>query len=264
MRYIYDNDLHVHSKLSLCSNDEGQSTERLLEYAKENGIKTICVTDHFWDQAVEGASSWYGLQNMEHISQSKPLPQSEGIRFLFGCETEFNKHFTLGISKECFDNFDFVVIPTTHLHMVGFTISEEDAKSTKIRARLWVERLERVLNMDLPFHKIGLAHLTCPLLAPKREEYLEVLNLIAEEDMVRLFTKAAKLGVGIELNQADMEFKDEETDTVLRMYKIAKKCGCKFYIGSDAHHPEQFEKSKRITERAIDLLELTEDDKFRI
>jgi hypothetical protein len=47
-------------------------------------------------------------------------------------------------------------------------------------------------------------------------------------------------------------------------FKIAKKCGCKFYMASDAHHLKDFIDTKEVFEKAIDLLELTEDDKFRI
>ncbi|MBO5369087.1 MAG: PHP domain-containing protein, partial [Clostridia bacterium] len=73
MKCIYDNDLHIHSKLSSCSNDEDQTTERILLYAKENNLKTICITDHFWDENVTGASDWYKPQNLAHISASLPL-----------------------------------------------------------------------------------------------------------------------------------------------------------------------------------------------
>ena len=116
MKYIFDNDLHIHSKLSLCSNDPEQTPERILQYAKENNLKNICIADHFWDETVPGASGWYEPQNYAHISQSKPLPQADGINFMFGCETELDMNMTLGVSKENFDKFDFVVIPTTHLH----------------------------------------------------------------------------------------------------------------------------------------------------
>ena len=46
MKYIVDNDLHIHSQLSLCSSDPEQTNERILEYAEENGLKTICLTNH--------------------------------------------------------------------------------------------------------------------------------------------------------------------------------------------------------------------------
>ena len=183
---------------------------------------------------------------------------------MFGCETELNKDLTLGISKEKLGLFDFIIIPTTHFHMKGFTLTDEEAKDTSSRAKAWIKRLDHVLGMDLPFQKTGLAHLTCSLIAPTREEYLEVIGLLPDEELERLFTKAAELGVGIELNGDDMNFPSEEEDIILRPYKIAKKCGCKFYLGSDIHGHKKFAKIKPIFEKAIDLLGLTEDDKFRI
>ena len=210
MKYLIDNDLHIHSKLSLCSDDPEQTTERILKYAEDNGISTLCLTDHFWDENIECHSPWYSLQGYDHLKQALPLPEKSGIRFLFGCETELEMDYTLGISKEKFDRFDFIVIPTTHFHMDGYAITEEQAKNPENRAVAWVERFEAVLNMNLPFKKVGLAHLTCRLLNRERNGYLELLNLIPENDMKRLFSKAAALGVGIELNADDMIFSDEE------------------------------------------------------
>lgn len=264
MKYIVDNDLHIHSQLSSCSQDPEQTSERILQYAMENGLSTICLTDHFWDDAVAGASEWYSDQHYQHIAQAKPLPQAEGVQFLFGCETDLDKHLTLGLSKEKYDLFDFIIIPTTHFHMKGFTLSDEETSSPECRVKAWVKRFDAVLNMDLPFHKVGIAHLTCRLIAPTKEEYLEVLKLLPSEEMERLFTKAAKLGVGIELNASDMGFVEADAETVLRIYKIAKKCGCKFYLGSDAHRPNAFENTQQIFVRAVDLLDLTEEDKFII
>ena len=71
--------------------------------------------------------------------------------------------------------------------------------------------------MDLPFHKVGIAHLTCQLIGKNREraEFLKTMPLVPDEEMERLFTKAAKLGVGIELNACDMLFTDEEANEAL-------------------------------------------------
>ena len=262
MKYTVDHDLHIHSHISLCSQDPEQTNENILRHAKEKGLKTICITDHFWDEAVEGASEWYAEQDYRHIASAKPLPRDEDVRFLFGCETELNASLTLGLSEEKYDLFDFIVIPTTHFHMKGYTLSEEEMSSPENKAKAWLTRLEAVLNMPLPFHKVGIAHLTCGLMAPTREEYLELLNLIPDGEMRKLFTRAATLGVGIELNSSDMNFADSETDVVLRIYRVAKECGCKFYLGSDAYHPKSLHNSTAILEKAVDLLALTEDDKF--
>lgn len=265
MKYIFDHDYHIHSQLSECSSDPEQTTQRILQYAKDNQLHSLCLTDHFWDETVPGASPWYQPQNYPWICQAKPLPQAEGVEFLFGCETDLDKHMTLGLAAEHFDRFDFVVIPTTHLHMKGFTITEEDAGSLERRAQLWISRLDGLLDMPLPFHKVGIAHLTCGLIVPRdREGYLQLLDMLPEEQLQRLFSKAAEVGVGIELNYSDMCFCDSEAETVLRPYRIAKNCGCKFYCGSDAHHPKGLLTCKAVFERAIDLLGLEESDKFHI
>ena len=264
MRYVFDNDLHIHSGLSLCSNDPEQSTERILQYAKDNDLKTVCLTDHFWDETVPGASDWYKIQDYAHIAKAMPLPKADGIRYLFGCEIDMDKFMTIGLSRENFDKFDFVVIPTTHLHMMGFTLDPSD-NTVERRAELWVKRLDALLSKDLPFSKIGIAHLACTLMRGNEScDYVTIMNLITDEDMERIFTKAASLGCGIELNMSDFSFSKSEPETVLRMFRIAKKCGCKFYCGSDAHHPSSLDKARAIFERAIDLLELSEDDKFII
>ena len=263
MKFIIDHDYHIHSHLSLCSNDPEQNVENIIKSAKERGLKKICITDHFWDEKVPGASDWYKIQNFDHISKSTPLPSLDGIQVYFGCETDMDKFFTVGIDKSTFDEFALILIPTTHMHMKGFTISDEDAESNERRAQLWVERLDALLDNDLPFHKVCIVHLTCYLFNRKsREDYLQTLDMIPQSELERVFTRVAQKGCGVELNQGDMSFADSEADTVLRIYRTAKKCGCKFYLGSDAHHMDYFNKSNETFARAIDLLDLTEDDKF--
>jgi histidinol phosphatase-like PHP family hydrolase len=212
---------------------------------------------------VDGASNWYIPQNFEHISRILPLPKADGIDFLFGAESDMDKKHTLGLPLSRFDDFDFVIIPTTHMHMKKFTIDEEDYCVCDRVAKHWCERLDALLSMPLPFFKIGIAHLACSLMnKASREEYIKTLDMIPDDEMERLFSDAARLGCGIELNYSDMRFSDTEADSVLRIFKTAKSCGCKFYLGSDAHHPEVFEKTTDVFERAITMLDLTENDKF--
>ena len=269
MKYVVDHDYHIHSTLSSCSNDPAQSTERILQYAKDNGLKRLVLTDHYWDSAVEGASNWYKPQNFDHIAESKPLPQADGIEFLFGSETDMKQDAVIGLPIERFDDFAFVIIPTTHLHMHGFTISHEDASDVNAHARLWVERMDALLGMDLPFRKIGIAHLACALLAKGVDGGFEnankardaVLDLIPDSELERVFKKAAAVGVGIELNYYDVR---SATESTWRPFRIAKAQGCKFYMGSDAHHPQDLDPAIAGFNKAVDVLGLTEDDKFYI
>lgn len=262
MKYRIDHDLHIHTLLSACSKDPEQSPAAILQHAQSYGLSTVCVTDHYWDSAVPGASDWYAPQDFAHISQSLPLPTADGVSFLFGCEAEMNKFGTLSIPSERFDDFDFIILPTTHLHMKNLTIDLSDVENDARRAELWVSRLDHLLDLDLPFHKIGVAHLACTLI--KKGDRLTVLDLIPSSEMERLFTKAAARGCGIELNSSDFKFDDADTERVIRPFRIAKACGCKFYLGSDAHHPAALSASIERFERAIDLLGLTEDDKFHV
>ena len=264
MAFTFDHDLHIHSQLSLCSQHPEQTTERILQYARDNHLKTIALTDHFWDKDVSLVHDWYRQQDYAHISQALPLPQCDGVRFLFGCEADMDKDFTLGVAPQNFDKFDFILVATTHFNnMPTFTISAEDHASLDRQAVVWGERIDRLLSKPLPFHKMGIAHPTCTLVGHgTRESYLEVLKRLSDEVMEHVFSKAATCGIGIELNRDDMNFPDEEADIVLRPYRIAKRCGCKFFFGSDAHIPDTFAIAGPIFERAAALLELTEEDKF--
>ena len=262
MKYVIDHDYHLHSMLSQCSSDPEQTPENILSYAKKNGFKRIILTDHFWDENVPGASNFYAAYHKySDISRSLPLPKDENVEFLFGCETDMDKRGVIGISKERYNDFAFIIVSTTHMHMKNFTVEASDYCNAERLAKLWVERFDTLLNSDLPFHKVGVAHLTTSCIAVENMLHYEVLRLINDSEMVRLFTKAAKLGLGIELNASDFYLTDEHIETVIRPYRIAKECGCTFYIGSDAHNPRETRAIGNLP-RVIDLLALTEDDKF--
>ena len=261
MKYVVDHDYHIHSKISQCSSDPEQTPENILKYAKEKGLKRVILTDHFWDENVPGASNWYKTYHkFTDLSKALPLPLDDEIEFLFGCETDMDKNGVIGICAERFDEFDFIIVPTTHLHMKNFTLDEADYCNVPRLAVLWVERFEALLDADLPFHKVGLAHPTCSCIAVENGLYSEVIRMISDEDFRRLFTRAAELGLGIEINGSDFRFIDDNMH-LLRPYKIAKECGCKFYLGTDSHKPSEFGVFDNL-QKAVDLIGLTEDDKF--
>lgn len=266
MRYIIDNDLHIHSYLSICSGDEKQSSDAILKYAITNNLRTVCVTDHYWDSAVAcntAVNWWYEKQDFDHISQILPLPKSDNVRFLFGCEADMDSDNVIGLPPSRYNDFDFIVVSTTHFHHMAGGDWEDTSNSAV--ANRWLKRMYAVFNSGLPFNKVGIAHPACGLINKKsREDYLETLNIITDPQYEDVFKAASKLGVGIELNAGDFKFSDDEAETVLRMFRIAKECGCKFYFGSDAHHNSQFEKSVQYFERAVNLLDLKESDKFLI
>jgi len=265
MRFTIDHDLHIHSFLSLCSEDENQIPENILAYAKKNHLKKICLTDHVWDTKVCSftGTHFYAEQTIPHIKQALPLPQDAEVEFYFGCETEMDKQCRVGMAKESFDEFDFVIIPTTHMHMKGFVLDEKD-NSIEGRAARYIDRLDALLDMDLPFHKIGIAHPTCSCIGSDWEQHIEVMKAIPDQELYRVFSRLAKSGAGFELNiYYIFKYTEEQLPHLLRFYRIAKECGCKFYLGSDAHSLKDLDGAMAIFERIIDLTGLEESDKFR-
>ncbi len=259
-RFIIDHDLHLHSQLSLCSNDPKQTADALLAYGEREGLSHICVTDHYWDENVPGASGWYAAQNFAHVSQILPLPRSDACSFHFGCEIDMDRLLTLGISDKTIDAFEFIIVPTSHLHMSGFTIPPEDTSVAR-RAVLYMQRNHALLDMDLPFEKMGLAHFTCSLMAKNCEGSRDdILNAITDAEYAELFARVARSGMGVELN---MPLTDPQSADTMRPYRIAKEQGCKFYLGSDAHHPKALDAARARLEAVIDALDLREEHKFK-
>lgn len=81
----------------------------------------------------------------------------------------------------------------------------------------------------------------------------EMLERISDETFAMLFAKAAKLGVGLEINPACA------SPRLLRMNRIAKEQGCKFTLGSDTHSVQGAAGIFK-TNDATDALGLTEED----
>lgn len=264
MKYKIDHDYHIHSELSLCARDKRQTTQFILQKALRLGFERICLTDHFWDETVPMASAFdfYQKQNYEHLSKALPLPQHEKVKFYFGCEADMDKCMNIGITKETADKFDFVIVTTTHLHMMDFTIDPED-DALERRAVRYVERFDTFLNKDLPFEKMGIAHLTYHNIAPaKFEDHIRLLDMISDAEFIRLFSQAAEKRLGIELNFNPFKYDAEQIEHILRPYRLAKKCGCKFYFGSDAHGPEYYVKLRQRFEMIVEMLYLEEENKF--
>ncbi len=265
MKFQIDHDFHIHSYLSPCSGDPTQTKEKILKYAEKNGLKDICITDHLWADDAGPSGDMYASFNLNcaHVSQILPLPRSEKVNFHFGCEVDMDKHGNVGITKESAEKFDFIIIPTTHLHMVGFTLDPADT-STERRAIKYLEKLHTLMDKDLPFHKIGIAHLTCPLLNNASwEAHLATLDLISDNEFGDAFEKIAKKGAGFELNYTPSSYTSEDIERVLRPYKIAKEVGCKFYLGSDAHQEPGLDGFMARANDMVNLLALEEKDKFR-
>ncbi len=259
MRFIVDHDFHIHSTISPCCHDETQTPEAILSYAKENGLKKICLTNHLWDENVKSVGVWHPEQRFDFITKALPLPQDENVKFLFGAEAEMDYKFTLGVSEEHLDCFDFITVSTTHLHLEGYTVKKRPQKPEEA-AELWLKRFEALLKKDLPWHKMGVSHLTGRHVF--KADHPKAVSLLKTDDLYNIFSECSKKGIGIELNMKSIFNSEEEKEALLRPFFIAKECGCKFYLGSDAHKVEALKSAKENFLNIVDSLDLKEEDKF--
>lgn len=261
MSFPIDHDLHCHTQLSLCSNDPAQTPQSILAFAKAHGYTVQCITDHLWDSLVPGPNGFYSTQNIEHVNRNLPLPKDEQVRMVFGCETEYCGGGKLGLDPSNYGVFDFIVIPPNHYHMSGLVHSEGYDTEEK-RAGLLVERLEELTRMELPWHKVGIAHMTCSLIFTQGDQY-KVYELVDEGRFRAVMRAFARLGAGIELNLSSFAPAwHEHEDAMLRLYRLAGEEGCKFYLASDAHHPAELSVIPERAPEVIEKLGLTKEDQF--
>ena len=259
MRFIVDHDIHIHSTISPCCHDENQTPQAILEYAVKNGYKKICLTNHLWDEAVESEAEWHDGQRFSCLCSALPLPQAEGVDFLFGAEADMDYNFVLGVGEKALEKLDFITVPTTHMHLAGNTVREK-IQTPEEAVPLWFQRLYKLLEKDLPWHKIGIAPLTCGHIL--KGKTAEVVKLLPENELYNVFSLCSQKGVGIELNVKTLAMSEEEKSIIMKPYFIAKDCGCKFYLGSDAHRVDALLDAKENFENVVTLLGLEEKDKF--
>ena len=98
---------------------------------------------------------------------------------------------------------------------------------------------------------VSVAHPFQPVGSEKQR--MDMVKLISDETYGELFTMAATRGIGLEINTAT------NNDEDARMFGIAKECGCKFTLGSDAHSRSGLASITR-TEALTERLGLTEYD----
>ena len=263
-----DHDLHCHTHLSGCSNDPGQTIANILAHAKAFGYVAQCFTDHFWDAPyIPGSKGTYlDGHDLAHISSDLPLPEAGGVRLEFGCETEYSADGVLGLAPEHYGRFGFIVIPPNHFHMTGFVCPAECDTPEK-RAALLMARLEALLELPLPWEKVGIAHLNCPHMF-RGGDLGATLRAVPEDRFRVAMGRYAQLGAGIELNlscfSTNIGRPDVSRDDNLRLFRMAKDEGCRFYLASDAHHPKSLDIVPRLGPDVVAALGLGSRHLYRL
>lgn len=253
-------DLHVHTNLSVCAK-ETATPEHYLKMAKENGITKMGFANHFWDDVIPGANDFYKPQNYAHLCELKPhleLFRKEGIEVLFGCEGEYDPiRRDAAITPECAEQFDFIILPNSHTHMM---MPKEFYNPYEKHAEFMIQAYEDMINGSISRYITAMAHPFEAVCCPYDNSIL--ISMISDDRYKKLFHQTAEKGIAIEINLHAMVGKSYEEIAAMprmRIFRLAKECGCKFTFGSDSHgdpkHHEFFH-----AETVADMLGLKEND----
>lgn len=266
-------DFHIHTALSLCAN-KSATVEAYAATAKKLGLKKMGFSDHFWDDTYENAyaffekqvsqhdpARFYIPQNFEHLALIKP--ELEKVDFgetqiFFGCETDYDPvNRRPAISVETAEKFDFILMPNSHTHMMmPLPLYHPYEKHIEYMTQIY----EDTLNSDVAGYITAMAHpfeAVCCLY-----DYNILVNMIPDDDLKRLFDKTANKGIAVEINVSSMGEKTAEqieNCAQMRLFRLARECGCKFIFGSDSHRDTGHATYSNAT-LVAELLDLKEDD----
>jgi len=253
-------DLHVHTHLSLCARSSAV-VPYYIDRAKELGIKRLGFSDHMWDAPIEGrerSTEFYSVQNFEHILKLKEeIKSAESFDILFGCETEYSKSAGAAITEETAKQLDFLLVPNSHTHI---TADRETVNDHEKHAEYMLKAFYDIINCPVSKYITAIAHPFYAVCCPYDNR--ELFGLYSDEDFRKCFSAAKEKNIAMEINTSCFAYKtlpEIYADPSLRMYEIAKQCGCKFTFGSDSHSihdHDSFYKAYIISS----ILELTEND----
>lgn len=261
-------DFHIHTDLSLCAR-ESAKLDNYVEISRKLGLEKIGIANHFWDSNIDAGDDFfrdefYKVQDFEHILKIKSeinRSNSDDLKIYFGGEAEYAPmHRDISVSEEVAEQLDFLLVPNSHTHM---TMPKEYYESYQRHIDFMLQAYEDIINSKVSRYITAVAHPFDAICCPYDREIL--INMISSDTFKRLFHKTASKEIAVELNIAYMRdfsknYQDIENGAHIRMFRLAKDCGCKFIFGSDAHDADCHKRYHEFTKVFIDLLELKEDD----
>jgi histidinol phosphatase-like PHP family hydrolase len=233
-------DLHLHTQLSSCATPEA-TLENYVPVLKATGIRRVAVTDHLWDDDPQYARRWYLPQNYEHILQNKEriaAVDAQGIEFLFGAEAEYNYALRRpAVTEEHAEQMDVLLVPNSHTHLA---MPKDFYEPYEKHAQFMVDAFLDIVNSPVGKYVTAIPHPFSAVCCPYDRNLL--LSLISDDQFKRCFDAAAEKGIALEINpnmfalSANRPLEAIYNDPFVRMYRIAKACGCRFTFGADAHN----------------------------
>ena len=234
---IIEQDIHIHTNLSGCA-QRNATVEGYIDFERENGIKTMGIADHLWDDTVpipyQGAEYNANAKTILDFKEKVKKTEFENMKILVGAEAEYDRvNHGLIMSEETAAQLDFLLAPNSHTHITMEKCDREnDVKHAKFMLNAWYD----ILSCPVAKYITSMAH---PFTSGIKES---VIKLITDKNFEECFKAAKECNVAIEINSSVIEgnaggnaIASIIRTEAMRMYTIAKECGCVFTFGTDAH-----------------------------
>ena len=147
---------------------------------------------------------------------------------------------------------------------MGLVAPKELIPDNKSHAKLIMESFMQLVTHPLANRIMSVAH---PFVAGTSHPiYNDVQSYIPDSYLREAFSAAKENGVAIEMNGSCLIYMPSEqipSCEYVRIYTIAKECGCKFTYGSDSHHFVNERKLEEV-ERFFDICGITNDDMLTV
>ena len=198
-------DLHMHTTAT----DGKDDIETMAVAARALGYQYIAITDH--SQALAMANGLDETRALAHAARIREINRRvKGITLLAGIECDIRSDGALDLDNECLAQLDLVIVS---IHS-AFGLDEAQMTARVLRA------------IENPWVDI-LGHPTGRMLL-RREPY--------KLDLDRILTRAAELGVAVEIN--GQEHRLDLSDVNAR---LARDRGASLVVSSDAHSTRALE-----------------------
>lgn len=255
-------DFHIHTIYSLDA-DKSAIIENYIKEAKNIGYKKLGFAEHFWDNKIEGAFEFYRNFTFEHF-----LPVKKGIKSLtnsqlqlyFGCEVEYDPvHRAPAITEETAEKFDYVIVPHSHSHE---TMPKEYYDNPQKHLNFLLDAYNNIINSNISRYITAMAHPFALVRCPYPSSVL--IDMVSDDTLKRMFDKTAQKGIAVEINTGcffvdGITSENIHESALIRIFQIAKECGCRFIFGSDAHQQNHIKRGMN-ADAIADYLGLKNED----
>lgn len=238
-------DFHVHTNLSMCAKGKADFGGYMGTYEKM-GLKKVGFANHFWDNDVpidfdsytprNRITRFYTEQGYDHVCKLRPeIDAYRGpIKIYFGVEAEYDPfHHGVGITEAVAEQLDFMIVPNSHTHMM---MPLENYEPYEKHAEYMINAYLEIMRCPVGKYVTAMAHPFEAVCCPYPNTIL--IDLISDDTYRRLFDEQAERGIAFEVNVSYMRNltpEEIEQSSKMRVFRLAKECGCKFLFGSDAH-----------------------------